>query len=126
MVSSFAQFRTLLAGTVLACVLGACVTLPPPTSELAAARQAVSRATDMDADQYASDQLAVARDGLGRAQAALSEGRNDAARALAAAALSDADLAIALSTQAKTAAELSQRQNEVRQLQDRLQGANSR
>lgn len=124
--SSFAQFRTLLAGTVLACVLGACVTLPPPTNELAAARQAVSRATDLDADQYASEQLSTARDGLGRAQLALSEGRNDVARALAGAAHSDADLAIALSAQAKTNIELAQRQSEVRQLRDRLQGVNSR
>ncbi len=122
MYSSFAQFRTLLAGTVLACVLGACATLPPPTNELAAARQAVSRATDVDADQYASAQLATARDGLSRAQVAMAEGRNDVARALALAAQSDADLAIALSAQAKTAAELSQRQNEVRSLRDRLQG----
>lgn len=124
--SSFAQFRTLLAGVVLACVLGACATLPPPTNELAAARQAVSKATDLDADQYAGDQLAVARDALGRAQLAMSEGRNDVARTLAAAAQSDADLAIALSAQAKTAAELAQRQNEVRELRDRLEGANGR
>lgn len=119
--SSFAQFRPLLAGTVLACVLGACATLPPPTSELASARQAVSRATDVDADQYASEQVALARDGLSRAQVAMSDGRNDAARALAQAAQADADLAIALSSQAKTAAELAQRKGEVRQLRDRFQ-----
>lgn len=119
--SSFAQFRSLLAGTVLACMLGACATLPPPTNELADARQAVSRATDADADQYASEQIALARDGLSRAQVAMSDGRNDAARALAQASLADADLAIAMSTQAKTAAELALRQGEVRQLRERFQ-----
>lgn len=126
MYSSFAQFRTFLAGTVLACMLGACATLPPPTSELAAAQQAVSKATDVDADQYASNQLASAREGLSRAQVAMSEGRNDAARALANAANADADLAIALSTQAKVSAELAQRQGEVRQLRERFEGASSR
>ncbi len=124
--SSFSQIRRLLAGTVLACALAACVTLPPPTNELAAARAAVSKATDADGDQYASDQLALARDGLSRAQVALSEGRNDVARSLAHAANADADLATALSNHAKAAAELAHRQNEVRQLRDRLQGATSR
>ncbi|QOW21692.1 DUF4398 domain-containing protein [Lysobacter avium] len=126
MLTSFSQFRSLLACTVLACVLGACATLPPPTNELADARQAVSRATDLDADQYASEQLALARDGLGRAQVAMSEGRNDAARALANAASADADLAIALSSNAKTAAELAQRRREVRELRDRFEGGSSR
>lgn len=126
MLTSFSQFRSLLACTVLACVLGACATLPPPTNELADARQAVSRATDLDADQYASEQLASARDGLGRAQVAMSEGRNDAARALANAASADADLAIALSANAKTAAELAQRRSEVRELRDRFEGGSSR
>ncbi|WP_228062498.1 DUF4398 domain-containing protein [Lysobacter sp. H23M47] len=107
-------------------MLGACATLPPPTNELADARQAVSRATDLDADQYASEQLASARDGLGRAQVAMSEGRNDAARALANAASADADLAIALSANAKTAAELAQRRREVRELRDRFEGGSSR
>ncbi len=123
---SFAQFRHLLACTVLACVLGACATLPPPTSELADARQAVSRATDLDADQYASQPLASARDALGRAQAAMAEGRNDAARAMANAASADADLAIALSAKAKTSAELAQRRSEVRELRDRFEGGNIR
>ncbi|WP_222565227.1 DUF4398 domain-containing protein [Novilysobacter antarcticus] len=107
-------------------MLGACATLPPPTNELADARQAVSRATDLDADQYASEQLASARDGLSRAQVAMSEGRNDAARSLANAASADAELAIALSANAKAAAELAQRRDEVRELRERFEGASSR
>lgn len=126
MYPSFAQFRIILAGTVLACVLGACATLPPPTSDVTAAQQAVSRATEVDADQYASPEVALARDGLSRAQVALSEGRNDAARALAHAAQADADLAIALSSQARVAAELAQRRGQVRQLRERFEGGNGR
>lgn len=120
---SFAQIRPLLLGTVLACALGACATLPPPTSELNNAQQAVVRATNADADQYAGDQLALAREGLGRAQAAIADGRNDAARALALASQADADLAYALSAEARATAELAQRKAEVRQLQLRLEGA---
>ncbi|MGV8940671.1 MAG: DUF4398 domain-containing protein [Lysobacter sp.] len=117
---SFSQIRPLLLGTVLACALGACATLPPPTSELASAQQSLMRATNADADQYAGDQVELARAGLGRAQAAMAEGRNDVARALALAAQSDADLAHALSAEAKAATELAQRKSEVRHLQERL------
>lgn len=119
---SFAQIRFLLMGAVLACALGACATLPPPTAELNAAQQAVVRATGADADQYAAEQVELAREGLARAQAAMAEGRQDDARRLAAAAHADADLAHALSRQALAGAELAQRQAEVEQLQRRLGG----
>jgi hypothetical protein len=117
---SFAQIRFLLMGAVLAGALAACATLPPPTAELNAAQQAVVRATGADADQYAAEQIELARDGLSRAQAAMAEGRQDDARRLAAAAHVDADLAHALSRQALAEAELAQRQSEVQQLQRRL------
>ncbi|CAG4977023.1 MAG: DUF4398 domain-containing protein [Lysobacter sp.] len=120
--ASFAQIRYLLVGAVLACALAACATLPPPTSEINAAEQAVVRATGADADQYAADQVELARDGLARAQAAMAEGRHDDARRLAAAAHADADLAHALSRQALAEAELAQRKAEVDQLQRRLGG----
>jgi len=123
---SFAQFRHLLLGTVLACALGACASMPPPTAELNNAQQAVVRATGADADQYAADQVDLAREGLGRAQAAMAEGREDVARKLALAAWADADLAYALSREALAAAELAQRQSEVEQLQQRLQGEGGR
>jgi hypothetical protein len=123
---SFSQIRPLLLGTVLACALGACATLPPPTSELGNAQQSLTRATNADADQYAGEQLALARDGLGRAQAAMAAGRNDVARALALASQADADLAYALSAEAQAAAELAQRKSEVRHLQGRLQAGGDR
>src|SRR3970040_699981 len=71
---SFAQIRGLLMGTVLACALGACAGLPPPTGELATAQQAVTRAEGADADQYASEGLAPARTALGRAPAGVATG----------------------------------------------------
>ncbi|KGM52936.1 hypothetical protein N792_01520 [Lysobacter concretionis Ko07 = DSM 16239] len=100
--------------------------MPPPTSELGAAQQSLTRATNADADQYAGEQLALARDGLGRAQAAMAGGRNDVARALALASQADADLAYALSAEAQAAAELAQRRSEVRHLQGRLQAGGDR
>src|SRR3546814_2276132 len=58
MATSFAQIRSdlqvLSFATVLA--LTACESLPPPTAELATAPQAVDRAGDADADQYATDE----------------------------------------------------------------------
>lgn len=123
---SFAQFRYFLLGTVLACAISACATLPPPTTELNNAQQAVARATGADADQYAADELAMARDGLGRAQAAMAEGRHADAHALALAAWADADLAHALSREALATAGLAQRRSEVEHLQQRLQGEEGR
>ncbi|MFC3551466.1 DUF4398 domain-containing protein [Lysobacter cavernae] len=95
--------------------------MPPPTSELAAAQQAVTRAEGADADQYAVQELGVARNALSRAQAAMAEGREDDARRLAAAADADADLAYAKSRDALTTAELNQRRAEVAELHQRLQ-----
>lgn len=122
--SSFAQFRFLLLGVGLACALGACATLPPPTGELAAAQQAVVRAEGADADQYASEDIAMARSALAQAQAALANGRDDDARRLALAATVDADLAHARSREALANAELAQRRAEIADLQQRLQMEN--
>lgn len=96
--------------------------MPPPTGELAAAQQAVVRADGADADQYAGQEIALARNGLAQAQAAMSEGRESQARALALTAAADADLAYARSREALATAELEQRRTEVEQLRDRLQG----
>ena len=122
--SSFAQIRFLLAGTVLACVIGGCATLPPPTGELAAAQQALNRAEAADADQYASQDVAVARTALARAQAAMTDGHEKDARNLALGAAADADLAYARSLEALATAELAQRRAEIEELQRRLQMEN--
>lgn len=119
---SFAHFRTALYAPVLCGALFAagCATLPPPTAELDAARQAVTRAESADADQYAPDALATARDGLQRAQAAMQRGRDDEARDAALAAAADADLARIGSSAARTRADYLQKQAEIAELRTRL------
>lgn len=121
MTPSFSHLNRLLAGTVLACVLAACATVPPPTSELNTAQQAVVRATGADADQYAREQIALARQALSRAQTAMAQGDNDNARAFALAAEADADLAHALSREALATAQVSQRRAEIERLRTQLQ-----
>ena len=124
---SFAQIpRTRLAAQRLlavacALVLGACVSLPPPIGELAAAQQALTRADGADADQYAGEAIAQARSEFAQAQGALAKGRDDDARALAMAASADAELAFATSTAVKTRAEYAQRRDEIVELHKRLQ-----
>ena len=122
---SFAHFRSTrhaaLCGLAIAFSLAGCASLPPPTAELDAARQAVARADAADADQYAATQVAQARAGLERAQAAMARGRDDEARTAAIAANADADLAQVLSRAAVTRAEYAQRQAEILELRGRLQ-----
>ncbi|WMJ71470.1 DUF4398 domain-containing protein [Stenotrophomonas sp. 24(2023)] len=89
--------------------------------ELAQARQAVDRATQADADQYAPDLLDMARQGLEQAQRAAGDRRERKnAPALALRAAADADLARARSEEATTTAQLQLRRNEVTKLQRQL------
>jgi len=122
MASSFAHFRTLMQAPICGCVLAltACASLPPPTAELNAARQAVARAADADADQYADGDLARARDLLGQAQSAMADGREQDARDLALRATAAGDLAHARSREAASVAELGQRRAEIADLRQRL------
>src|SRR5690606_24923242 len=85
---SFAYFpnrllATLSLSALLLLLAAGCATLPPPTGELAAAEQAVLRAADADADQYAPEIVETARAELARAQAAMLAGENARARDLA-------------------------------------------
>ncbi|GHA85750.1 membrane protein [Lysobacter bugurensis] len=121
MSQSFAHFSRRAATVVLVSGLAACASMPPPTGELAAAQQAVVRADGADADQYAAQEIALARSELAQAQAAMSDGREAEARSLALAAAADADLAYARSREALATAELQQRRAEVEQLRGRLQ-----
>lgn len=122
MATSFAYFRTTLQALVCGCVLAltACATTPPPTGELAAARQAVSRASDAHAEQYAADELARAGSLLTQAQAAMADRREGEARELALRSAALADLATARSREAAVRAELEQRRAEVAGLRQRL------
>lgn len=118
---SFAQFPRPLYALLLALTLGGCATLPPPTAELSAAQQAVSRADGVDADQHATELIARARDGLAQAQAAMARGRENDARQYAILAAADADLAHARSREAVANQELARRRGEIAELRQRLQ-----
>ncbi len=120
---SFAHFRTALYAPIFCCALLAagCASLPPPTAELDAARQAVARAESADADQYAPEALDSARGALQRAQAAMARGREDEARGAALAAAADADLARVRGSAARTRAEYLQKTAEIAELRVRLQ-----
>lgn len=120
---SFAHFRSTLHVAIcgLALALSSCASLPPPTSELAAAQQAIARAEGADAEQYAAQDIANARQALAQAQAAMAAGREEEARRGALVAAADADLAHANSRAAITRAEFAQRQAQVAELQAQLQ-----
>jgi len=118
---SFAHYRFAPQALLLVFALGACATLPPPTAELSAAQQALSRADAADADQYAGEAITRARAELAQAQAAMARGRDNEARDFAVATAADADLAHALSSAATTRAEYQQRRAEIVELQQRLQ-----
>lgn len=122
--ASFAQNLRLLQVLPLALLLAACASLPPPTSELQAAQQAVSRADAQDADQYAGELLAQARSGLSQAQAAMAAGREADARRLALLAEADAELALARSRAEIARQELTRRRAEIADLERRVQGDN--
>ena len=103
-----------------AAALSSCASTPPPTTELDAARQAVTRADNADAQQYASTNYARARSLLTQAQTAMSGKKLEDARLLALQASAEADLAYAKSRQAVTDSELVQRQQDVDELKQRL------
>jgi hypothetical protein len=106
----------LLAG--LAVPLQAQVAAMP---ELAAAQQAVNRADQADADQYAPELLNSARSALAQAQAAAATRRDrKLAPELAARASADADLARARSNEAVANAQVQQRRQEISELQRTL------
>ena len=123
MCPSFAQIRRALhvLPAIAALSLAGCATLPPPTAELDAARQAVASAEAADADQYAREALASARSELQAAQAAMERRRDADARALAVAAAADADLARVNSRNQTTRASLRQLRADVDGLRSQLQ-----
>jgi septal ring factor EnvC (AmiA/AmiB activator) len=95
----------LLAAAGLA--LAACATPPPPTEQLAVSQAAVTHAVGAGAPELAPAELSLARDKLGRAQAAVVAKNFDVALALAQEAQLDAQLAEAKaeSTKARKAAD---------------------
>ena len=93
----------------------------PAAADLLAAQQAVERADRADADQYAPDTMALARQQLEQAQSAAGDRRErKQAPLLAQRAAVDADLARAQSEEAVAQAMLAQRKAEVERLQRQL------
>lgn len=93
----------------------------PAAADLLAAQQAVERADRADADQYAPDTIALARQQLEQAQRAAGDRRERRqAPLLAQRAAVDADLARAQSEEAVALAMLAQRRAEVERLQRQL------
>jgi len=101
--------------------LSACVSVPPPMSELSAAQQSIARAVEVDAGQYAGEDLSRAQSLLNQAQTVMAGGQNDEARQLAWRAAAAADLAAARARSAVALATLNQRRGEVAELRRRLQ-----
>jgi pimeloyl-ACP methyl ester carboxylesterase len=119
---SFAQLRRFLYAAVCTLALsGGAFAQDPGAAELIAAQQAVERADRADADQYAPDMMAMARQQLEQAQRAAGDRRErKQAPILALRAAADADLARAQSEEAVAQAQLVQRRAEVQQLQRQL------
>jgi hypothetical protein len=110
-----------VAALLSALALAACATLPPPTSELAAAQQAVAAAGDADAAQYAPDDLDSARAELQQAQTAMAAGDDATARAAALVAAAGGDLARARSHAIVLDNDYAQRRDEIARLRSQLQ-----
>jgi hypothetical protein len=121
MTASFAQNIWILNVAVAALVFPCSALAQVQSVELATAEQAVQRATQADADQYAADLVNLARQELMQAQqAALDRGQRKQVPQLAMRAAADADLARARSEETVTATQLKQRRAEVAQLQGSL------
>lgn len=124
--SSFAQNRLRLhgAGPILAMAMivfaGTAHTQSAATPELQLAQQAVSRASQADADHYAPELLASARQDLAQAQAAQDKRDKRTAQDLALRSAASADLARMRSQEAVATTELKARQDEVRRLKREL------
>ena len=120
MTASFAQIRRSLYVIALAFAPFS-PALAQVAPELSVAEQAVQRATQADADQYAPDLISQARQELMQAQqASLDRGQRKQLPALAQRAVVDADLARARSEEAVATAQLEQRKAEVARLQSSL------
>ncbi|AUZ54170.1 MAG: DUF4398 domain-containing protein [Stenotrophomonas acidaminiphila] len=119
---SFAHLRRLLYVTACASALCAsAMAQDPAAADLLAAQQALERADRADADQYAPDTIALARQQLEQAQRAAGDRRErKQAPLLAQRAAVDADLARAQSEEAVALAMLAQRRAEVERLQRQL------
>lgn len=91
-------------GLMGALALGACVSMPPPTSNLQAAHQAIAGAEQAEAGRYAPGELSEARAKLAAADTAVSAQRMMMAARLAEESQVEAELATSKSAQVKAQA----------------------
>jgi hypothetical protein len=127
MIRSFAQFHIPLHVMAASLVLtlasvSSAWAQSAPIPEVDTARQAVDRADQADADQYAPEPMARARTLLAQAQQAQSNRDKKDAIEFALRASADADLARALSQEALANADLQHRRAEIAELQRKLGG----
>jgi len=120
---SFAYFRRCLYALVAASGLAVTAHAQVASPDLLRAQQAVQKAQDADADQYAPDLLDSARQGLIQAQAGAmsrSRGQRRDADQLARQVAADADLARVRSDRAQAEAAAGQRRSEIAGLRESL------
>jgi hypothetical protein len=79
--------------SVVALLLGACASTPPPTAQLAVANSALTHAVGAGAVELAPAEMAMARDKMSRANQAMLVKDHDTALAMAEQAQLDAQLA---------------------------------
>jgi hypothetical protein len=88
-------------GLMGALALGACASMPPPTSNMQAAHQAIAGAEQAEAARYAPAELSEARAKLAAADTAVSAQRMTMAARLAEESRAEAELATSKSAQVK-------------------------
>jgi len=91
-------------GLMVAFVVGACASTPPPTASLQAAHQAISVAEQAEAGRYAPGELGEAREKLASADTAVSARRMTMAARLAEESRAEAGLAASKSAEVKAEA----------------------
>lgn len=114
------RFQSLLFLTLL-CLAG-CQTVPPPTSDVAAAVQRIEQAEEADAETLAPVELQFAREKLAQAEALIAERRFAEALRLIEQSKTDAELAQARSRSAQLRAEVAEKTRANLQLRAELLG----
>src|SRR6185312_2008690 len=98
------RYLRMAIGLTGSLVLGACASMPPPTSSLQAAHQAIAGAEQAEAGRYAPGELSEARAKLAAADTAVSAQRMTMAARLAEESQVEAELATSTSAQVKAQA----------------------
>jgi hypothetical protein len=114
------------AAPLVALLLAACATTPPPMTELSAADGAVRQAREAEAQTYAPVELRFAEDKLSRARSASDAEDYKLAVELAAQAQVDGELAKAKSVAARARAEVRRKTEENARMSRELLGEGER